>query len=908
MAATARRVEPSIDELKGRFSRGKQRSGIWGSGAMLKRAGLLKACLLGAVLNASALFAGSAFAQFGCCQGGDATGANFWTEGNATSAQWPPNPPPPPAASVTTLPVKAPPPVVAPVPYWWTHGEIEFGGRGFVNNPNQSGSIFGNTNPADTTTGGYAYLGQKSLGKYYEYSRVAPGAFGGGHVAAGTSDGLYQADIWANNVGYRDQAYLLELSKIGEQYFWFNWDQTPHVYSTSAQTPYFGVGTNNLTLPAGATGVASARNLLPFLHQTDIGIERDTASAAYRWTPPDPSRPEGYAWDVRADYSHMDRTGTQVQGVTINSPGGPAAQVPAPVDDTTQNFGANGEYAGISPWGGKYTFKLAYNGSIYTDHISSFTVQNPFTSSATISPIDRLSTPPSNDAHGFSGVLAADLPASSRYVGTFNFTRMEQDATFIPMSANPFVGGSCPPSGPPFPLGCSAFGVPWNQVNFGFINGNLGDPTNSLHGEINTLLINNVLNTRITPTLTSKLSYRYYNFDNETPRIVFPVWVAADRNTQSTGSSGNEFSISSLTISYVKQNAGAEFNWRPLPEWNFNLGGGWERYDYTQTDADATNEFSGKASVDWKPTVWLTARASGYYANRRYDNYDYNQNVSSIQFPLIPGFARTTSSWYYSPAYRQFMYDNRERTKADFAIDLVAFRGVTISPTLKYHEDFYGLNPLNQLGVSDQRTLSTGVDVGWAVDPTLSFVFTYYYETIGQWLYSNASTAGSSVPPPPPASAFGGPVLTSDKQHINTVTAGINWSAIPDKLNFEVRYALSDGIDAQVCSLCTTSFNGTQIASTAGNPFPNDTTLWQRLDATATYKFDPTWVRSMGFNGDLKASLRYTWERNAVSNWQNDPLAPFTSFVGNGANFLWMAYNNPNYNVHMIAGSLIATW
>jgi hypothetical protein len=54
--------------------------------------------------------------------------------------------------------------------------------------------------------------------------------------------------------------------------------------------------------------------------------------------------------------------------------------------------------------------------------------------------------------------------------------------------------------------------------------------------------------------------------------------------------------------------------------------------------------------------------------------------------------------------------------------------------------------------------------------------------------------------------------------------------------------------------------------------------------------------------------LRYTWERNAVNNWQNDPLAPFTSFVGTGANFLWMAYDNPNYNVQVIAASLIASW
>ena len=222
---------------------------------MLKRAGLVQACLLGAVLNATALFAGTAFAQQGCCEGGDATGANAWTEGNATSAQWPPNPPPPPA-NIVTLPVKAPPP--APVPYWWTHGEIEFGGRGFVNDPNQSGSIYADTNPANKTTGGYAYVGQKSLGKFYEYGIENPSPFGGGHVAAGTSDGLYQIDLWANNIasnfaGFSDQAYLLQASKVGEHYFWFSWDQTPHIYSTSAQTPFLGVGTDHLAWAGGST-------------------------------------------------------------------------------------------------------------------------------------------------------------------------------------------------------------------------------------------------------------------------------------------------------------------------------------------------------------------------------------------------------------------------------------------------------------------------------------------------------------------------------------------------------------------------------------------------------------------------------------------------------------------------------
>ncbi len=47
------------------------------------------------------------------------------------------------------------------------------------------------------------------------------------------------------------------------------------------------------------------------------------------------------------------------------------------MNDTTQNFGLNGEYAGTSPWGKKFNVKLAYSGSIYSGD-SSFAIDNPF--------------------------------------------------------------------------------------------------------------------------------------------------------------------------------------------------------------------------------------------------------------------------------------------------------------------------------------------------------------------------------------------------------------------------------------------------------------------------------------------------------------------------------------------------
>ena len=288
---------------------------------------------------------------------------------------------------------------------------------------------------------------------------------------------------------------------------------------------------------------------------------------------------------------------------------------------------------------------------------------------------------------------------------------------------------------------------------------------------------------------------------------------------------------------------------------------------------------------------WLTVRASGYYANRRYDVHDYNDFVRAIQFPTIGTFVPTTSSWFYSPGYQQFMFDNRVQTKVNLAVDVVAFRGVTITPTFKYQNDNYGINPLNEEGINYNHQTSAGVDVGWVITPDLSVAVSYYWEYYNLNMYNNVSGNGTATPP------WGaGQVVTFDQEHVNTVTAAVNYAAIPGKLNFDVRYAISMGVDQQTCNLCSPAY-------------PIDTTLFQRLDATAIYKFDPAWVHQMGFAGDVKFKLRYTWERNSVNNWQNDSLAPFTPFLNStSSSFLWLAYDNPNYNVQLIAASLIASW
>ena len=317
---------------------------------------------------------------------------------------------------------------------------------------------------------------------------------------------------------------MLLLSKIGQQYLTFQWDETPHLYSTTAQTPYVGIGTYNLTVPSQKASVAALVGAGE-LHPTDIGIQRNTASVNYRWTPTE-------AWEFNVDYSHLSRDGTLPYGGVIGIPTTTAstatnyAMVPRPVHDTTQNYNATGEYVGTSFWGQRYTVKLGYQGSTYHDDSLAYDVENPL-SGAGAHLIAQESMWPDNQANGFVSTVAADMPHQSRYVGTFDYTSMTQNSPFMPMSAN-YAGG----------------GASVNPL-----------PASSLNGDINTFLSNNVLVMKITPELTNKLSYRYYDFDNETPQLLFYQWISYDQTTCC-----GEAAIQTLTMKYAKQDASEALN------------------------------------------------------------------------------------------------------------------------------------------------------------------------------------------------------------------------------------------------------------------------------------------------------------------------------------------------------------
>jgi hypothetical protein len=838
-------------------------------------------------------------------------------------------------AADADLPVKAP--VVVDTP-WWTHGFVEVGGRGFLNDP---------------TYGGHIYQGQGSLAKYYEYSTEKPGPFGDFNFAAGSKDGLYEIDAWGKNVGYSDQAYNAYLSKAGEQYFNFNWDQTPHVYSTSAST-LFNTNGNALTLanpgighsiwqtvgspanwatsktaPTVSQGATIQSIINADVHPTDVGIVRDTASVDYRYTPTD-------NWDIKANYSNLRRTGSQVDGVLFTATNtGSRAEVAKPVADTTQNFGVNGEYSGISAWGQKFNAIIGYNGSQYKDDFNNYTVQNPFCDpvggcaglGTATTPLAMMSTPPSNQMNGVTGSFGADLPLKSRYMGTLAYTGMRQDDAFLPFSGNPnFVG-----IGPGLALNAGALStIP------ALIHTQGGVPATSLNGAINTLLINNVVTTQITPDLKTKLSYRYYDYDNQTPELNVTDYAITDAASATTHASYSP--VNSLSMGYIKQNGGAEATWRPVNSVNIGAAYGYEHYDWTRTDASSTAENSGKVYADWKPTSWITARASASVAERRASNYDYLGNVGMFQWPVPATVAgNTLTQWpvspNYSPYYRQFYLDDRDRAQGKFAVDVKVLNNLTITPTFNLKNDTF-MFAENQEGVTSDKSYAAGVEMAYAATPDVNFLFSYMNEVRNQNVMSASGTLlfpyttqlGYACPlgAASPASATSGiPVCqlnnTAVRDNVNTFVVAMNYAVIPQKFDVHMGYTLAMSTNSQPLIFS----NGTGPQS-GGYPsllsngfanfgqFPNVNTTFQRLEVSGKYIVDKDFVTGLGLRGEVALKLRYAWERNSTTNWNTDTMQPymFAALMNQpqAAYVQWMAGNNPNYNVHLLGGSVSFAW
>src|SRR6266567_5338098 len=714
---------------------------------------------------------------------------------------------------------KAAPAVSAAVPEWPTwyfYGGLEGGDRFFSNRPP---SGFGRSGPPDNWL---TPLTTQSRAKFEEYGQVINGAFLDWiNLQAGTTDGRYAYDFWGRSVGINNQSYTLDASELGRHYLSLGWDQTPHLISTSAKSIFGGTSTA-LTVPnsvqaalqaqlpnaaaaappaaSGVLGTTARTNIENIINNNlgplELSTQRDKATAAYRYTPtPD--------WDFGVDYSHEHRTGLRPTGVswgfaTAGAADPPSSnrptniiEIPQPLNDTTQNVDAKGEYVGTTFWGTRWTTNLKYSGSFYNNDVKEIDIENPFCLTCSLfTGINRgpnalrWAPPPSNNANAITSNTAVDLPFwKSRFVNTFQYNAMRQDDPFVNTGTNGTIM-------PPVTLA--------------------GVPVGSLDGKVDTFLWNGVYTGRPIQDLQLTIRRRHSDIDNRTPSLHIDNWIWGDSGCAggtllANGMCAPNAQRNSLPISYTKDNASGEATWRAA-RWA-SVGGGayWERYDRHLRDVNVTNEVSGKTWVDLDPIEYVHARVSYLYGQRRFDEYNPEEFVKD------PGlqFSEVASNM------RKFDIANRNRHKAEFLLEWTPGRFVTFSPNAGLRWDDYPDDVFNPLGVRSDHSWNAGMEIAAMVQPTLKLMVSYNYENrklnvAGGSGGANFITGDLNGCPTDTTllnpEAIIGPACTwrSDiNQRYHTFMAAADWKVIPSRFDLRLEYLYSRGSEADTTTPCS---------------------------------------------------------------------------------------------------------
>jgi MtrB/PioB family decaheme-associated outer membrane protein len=832
--------------------------------------------------------------------------------------------------------LKAPP---ADVVSWYFYGGFEAGDRFYVEQPP---SGFGRAPGPDfwltpRTT--------QSIAKFEEYGKVPNGLFLDWiNMQAGTTDGRYAFDFWGRNVGQNNQSYNIDVAAIGQHYLTLGWDETPHLISTSAKTIFSGVGSTFLTAPgsvrsaleaqlpnaAAATPAGSAaRNNIENIINANLGplelqTQRDKAIAGYRWTPtPDT--------DVSVDYSHEDRTGVRPTGIPYGWGTGASPrptniiEAPQPIDDTTQNVNAKAEYVGTTFFGTRWTTSVRYAGSFYNNNISELDIQNPFCITCNVltgtnrgADMLRLGLAPDNNANAVTWNGAVDLPFwKSRIVNTLQYNLMRQNDPFVNSGTNGLVA-------PPVTL-------------------QNGTPVGSLDGKVDTLLWNGVYTAHVAKDVNLVLRGRIYDVNNDTPSLHIDNWIFGDSGcangapNAATGVCPTTSARNSLPISYDKDNASAEANWRPTTWMNFGGGVYWERWDRHLRDVNATNEYSGKIYADITPVEYIHARASYQYGERRYDIYNTADFVEQVGLQ----FSEVVSNM------RRYDVANRNQQKGDFLLEWTPGSIFTISPNAGLLWNDYPDGVFNPLGVSSDHGWNAGVEIAAMVNSTFKLMASYNYQdrrlsvaggSGGANFDTGSVFTGCSTDPLENPDAIIGTGCTwrsNINQQYHTFMGAADWKVVPNTFDLRLEYLYSRGSEANNTTPCPApnfvgtanvgvNCNGLQTVSTGVlvdpasvnfGQFPTERNTLQRFNVVGKYYVDPSFVQQMGWKGDVTIKLRYTWERNRDSNWAIDNMTPYiptpdptNAELSGGNKSLFLAAFNPNYTAQIIAISAVVKW
>ncbi|MBI3940960.1 MAG: MtrB/PioB family outer membrane beta-barrel protein [Acidobacteria bacterium] len=464
--------------------------------------------------------------------------------------------------------------------------------------------------------------GERASAKFTEYRHIPQGFFVQ-HFGLDLDD-LLNNSFFANFQGRetleRDQNYLLDLGKYRKYQFQFRWDQTPHLFTTTGKSfflePSAGVFTvpgplRSLLVPPPPPAPAQTTQQRQVLLQDalqdarllDLSLRRDIGSGTFTYVP-------APHWDLGLQYSREKQVGHRPFGTTMYF--GFVNELPEPINYMTHKVKLGTEYG--SETGG---FQLDYSSSIFNNRVSTLVWDNPFRN---VDAVDnpsrgRLDLYPDNSAHKFSFAGAANMPYSTRLMASIAPGWMRQNDAFLPFTTNTAIP-VCPSNYafPALPRPAASLCVP------------SGLPASDLDGRKQTLAMNFKLASRGISALPLSVSYRSYDYNNDSRSLIFNDYVASDMHVSG-------MARRNLPFGYSRKNLGLDAGLEFLKNSSVAFLYQWERLDREHRDLEQADEHTVGFKFDFNALDWLLLKASYRHSDRDAEHYEADEE----SFPIGEG-------------------------------------------------------------------------------------------------------------------------------------------------------------------------------------------------------------------------------------------------------------------------------
>jgi MtrB/PioB family decaheme-associated outer membrane protein len=743
-------------------------------------------------------------------------------------------------AVFAVLAVASPAPAQVQIGGFGIEGNVDAGWRAFINEPPKS-----------------------SRAKWQEYRDLPGGAFLEDlQLRVFTLDEAWWAELGGSKWGQADQEYSLRGGRLGLFEAGFDWDQMRHIYSTDARFLATETSRGVFTLP-------TPRPLL-FLHNSaptidELSVRWDTAHMYFKVTPT-PNI------DLSAEYKRIRKEGERPFGMAFGSPGNNFYEILEPIDQTIHDFRLKAVWAREN-----WQLQFGYTMSLFENDLKSVRADNPCfglpgaitagqcagDGGATAPATGQTSLPPDNQAHSFTLGGGVNLPLRTRLTGNFSYTLMLQNDDFLPHTINPLL---LSPSNP--------------------LSRNLVLPQDSLHGIVQTYLLNlGVSSHPITP-LTLNLRYRLFALDDGSDAITFPGVVE------------NDLSISPSRRAhrheYLRQGANLDGRWQFGWPVGLTLGVGWDQMRRNEvSEVTQSNEYSAKGAIDANPLDWLLIRASYIPSWRRINDYNTAAHEEHTVFedPTLPPV--TTGQ---SELLRKFYEGEFNRNKAELMLQVTPLDTMAITSTLSYSNTDYNDSPL---GLQQADNWAAGLDFTWTPFPRISLSAGYVHELTFQKFRSRSRVASGTA-----AIDFADfDWISNMTDTVDTIYAGIKTTIIPAVLDWTANasYAYATGTTLNRNPVgpasCPTvapfppGCSATADFSATAKRMPAFTDEQIRVETALAYHFLKNWT----------AKFSYIFESFSKHDWRTDGLNPFFPAAGSS---IWLGNDLRNYTAHTLLATI----